>query len=141
MDPADFLQIADHFHASNSEAERRTSISRSYYALYVLIFDTLSSVGVRFEGQNADNHRILVDYLARCLLPRFPTIGEDLKTLRNARTNADYKMAMVIDSRQSEFAFRKARTAVDNFNQLTPRELEAVARCIQYLVPTPRRGR
>jgi len=133
MNPVDFLKIAEQFHVSKVEAERRTSIGRSYYALYNQLLAALSSQGVSFERE--DSHGRLVYYLINCPPLKARTIGEDLKTLRNHRNDADYDMAKSVNARESEFVYKKACNAVQQFGALDASDVDKIARCIQHLSP------
>jgi uncharacterized protein (UPF0332 family) len=139
VDPVGFLEVAEKLHNSTAEAERRTSIGRSYYALYNQIVAGLGSAGVHFEKDDA--HGRLVYYLSRCSPKQAPTLGEDLKTLRNYRNDADYDMKKQITAPQSEFAYKKARLAVQKFAGLNQSEINAIAQCIGYLPPYKSPGR
>src|SRR5574341_332593 len=59
MDPADFLAVADRLRSSPSEAERRTSVGRAYYALYNLLVMRLSSQGFSFQKDGGDHGRLV----------------------------------------------------------------------------------
>jgi uncharacterized protein (UPF0332 family) len=144
MDPAAFLDIAQQFQASNSEAERRTSIGRSYYTLFNILRQSLFSRGVRFSSSGAD-HRQLVDYLTQCRNQEAARIGGILKDLRVQRNQADYDMNITIDTNQSQLAYRRAQDAVDRFNALSQTDLQTIITHIQALPPLrqqrPRRQR
>lgn len=113
----EFLDIANQFQASASEAERRTSIGRSYYALYNVLFGFLSSQGVDFENGGGD-HRRLVNYLTRCNDRQAYRIGGALRDLRTYRTDADYDLNVAIDASTSQLAYRQARKAINRFDAL-----------------------
>lgn len=135
MDPTDFLVVAQNLHPSASEAERRTSISRLYYALYNLIHEALSSVGVSLS-RNAEDHRLLVYYLTHCRPPAPAAgVGLALNSLRTARNIADYDMRVTVDPKQSEFAYKRALDDFGKFKALDQRALDNLARCIQHLPP------
>lgn len=136
MNPVEFLDIADRFQASTSEAERRTSIGRSYYALYNILLGSLSSQRVAFENGGRDHGR-LVYYLTKCGHRQADKIGGALKLLRNLRTDADYHMNVAIDARQSQLAYQRARTAVDRFNALPQADLHTIVQRIKALSPPP----
>jgi hypothetical protein len=139
MDPATFLTVADRFQASPSEAERRTAIGRSYYALYNVVLRTLSSQGIPFSNTGND-HRQLVDYLFRCGHRQAARIGGALRDLRVARNESDYNMDHVIAVAQSQLAYRNAKNAVDRFNSLTPAELQSIIQSMKRVGPRPHRG-
>jgi hypothetical protein len=134
VNPVAFLDIAEHFQASSSEAERRTSIGRSYYALYNIIFVSLSSQGVNFN-RSGDDHARLVYYLIRCGHPRAADIGATLRDLRGYRNNADYQMNAIIDGSQSQLVYGKARGAVVIFREIQQTDLPSVVQRIKALPP------
>jgi len=136
MNPVEFLDVADRFQASTSEAERRTSIGRSYYALYNILLGFLSSQGVSFENGVRD-HRRLVYYLTKCGYRQGARIGETLRDLRIIRNDADYHMNVTIDARQSQLAYQRARTMIDRFNALPPTDLHTIVQRIKALPPPP----
>jgi hypothetical protein len=137
VDPAAFLNIAEQFQASDSEAERRTSIGRSYYALYNILCGSLASQGVYFTHRGGD-HGLLVYYLTQCGHPQAADIGATLRDLRNYRNNADYYMNAMIDIHQSRLVYEKVRGAVDTLRELQQTDMATVVQRIKAL---PRRDR
>lgn len=137
MDPAAFLNIAEQFQGSDSEAERRTSIGRSYYALYNILFGSLVSQGVHFTHRGGD-HGLLVYYLTQCGHPQAADIGATLRDLRNYRNNADYSMNVMIDTRQSRLVYGKVRSAVNTFRELQQSDMVMVVQRIKALPPRNR---
>lgn len=119
MDPADFLAVADRLRGSPSEAERRTSVGRAYYALYNLLVMRLSSQGFSFQKDGGDHGR-LVRYLIQSENLEASKLGERLKKLRTLRNVADYEMEAAIDANRAELAYRWARTATDLINKISP---------------------
>ena len=85
--------------------------------------------------EKEDSHGRLLYYLSNCPPTKARTIGEDLKTLRSYRNDANYDMQKSIDSRQSEFAYKRARLAVERFGALDSKDIEKTVQCIQYLAP------
>jgi hypothetical protein len=140
MDPAAFLDIAQQWQVSDSEAERRTSIGRSYYTLFNILRQSLSSRGVTFSFRATD-HGVLVDYLTRCSNQEAARIGGILNNLRVQRNDADYDMNLTIDTSQSQLAYRRAQDAVDRFNALSQTDLETIITRIQVLPPSRRQRR
>jgi hypothetical protein len=134
MDPADFLDVADRLQASPSEAERRSSIGRSYYALYNVLLGTLSSQGVIF-GRVGTDHGDLVHYLIKCGNREAARIGGALRDLRTSRNESDYNMNAVIDMAQSQLANGKAKRAIDRFNKLPLMDLQTVTRSMKHVGP------
>jgi hypothetical protein len=144
VDPADFLIVARNFYNSGSEAERRTAISRSYYALFNMLREKLLSVGVKLD-RTADDHQLIAYYLTNCR-PASPAtgVGVALNSLRTDRNIADYDMSVSIDAKKAEyakkaeFAYRKAADNFQKFDSLDMKALNNLAQCITALVP-PRR--
>lgn len=110
MDPADFLSVAERLRASPSEAERRTSVGRSYYGLYNVLWARFRTVA-NLQGTSRDHHR-LIAYLTENDDARLQQVGEKLKNLRDLRNDADYEMSFTIDAAQSELAYQWSREAV-----------------------------
>lgn len=110
MDPADFLSVAARLRASPSEAERRTSVGRSYYGLYNALRARFGTVA-NLKGNSGD-HRELIKYLKKNNDARLQQVGEKLGNLRDMRNDADYGMNFTIDANQSELAYQWAREAV-----------------------------
>lgn len=138
MDPSDFLVVAQNLYSSASEADQRTSVSRSYYALYNLLHVALSNVGVSLS-RNAEDHALVVYYLTNCRPPA-PAAGVALalNSLRTERNSADYDMRAMVDNRKSEFAYKKALDSCEKFKSLDQRALNNLAQCITFLGPPPR---
>jgi hypothetical protein len=134
VDPVAFLDIAEQFQTSGSEAERRTSIGRSYYALYNILFRSLSLRGVAFN-QSGEDHGRLVYYLTRCGHRMAANIGATLRDLRGYRNNADYDMNVMIDERQTQLVYAKTRGAVVTFRQIEETDFLTVLQRIKALPP------
>ncbi|MFQ5853696.1 MAG: hypothetical protein ACE5JU_24320 [Candidatus Binatia bacterium] len=133
----EFLDIAHQFQASSSEAERRTSIGRSYYALYNVLIGLLSSQGVPFENGGGDHWR-LVNYLTKCNDRIAFRIGGALRDLRSVRTDADYHLNMPIEIAQSELAYKRARRAINRFDALQQSShIHVVVQLIKQVKPFP----
>ena len=123
MDCADFLTVALNLYPSTSEAERRTAVGRSYYALYNLLHEELLKLGVPLQRKPED-HGDLVYYLTRCPpLGPAATIGQALNDLRRDRNTADYEMNAQISKSKSEFVYKKALECFQGFKSLNDKEL------------------
>ncbi len=110
MDPAEFLSVAARLRASPSEAERRTSVGRSYYGLYNVLRARFRTVA-NLQGNSRD-HRRLIAHLIQSDDAGLQQVGEKLKNLRDLRNDADYEISFMIDAAQSELAYQWAREAV-----------------------------
>ena len=103
MDARDFFAIASEFRNSEKEAERRTSIGRSYYGLFNSVIATARSVGAI------------------------------LKDLRQHRNDADYNMVVVIDLKTTDFVYQKAAKALKEFDSITLVDLQDIAEAIRSM--------
>ena len=130
MNGADFLDVAKRLEDSPSEAERRTSIGRSYYALYNVLVALLSSQGVFFHRQGRD-HQLLLSYLVKAHHSEATMVAQTLRDLRTARNDADYRMDAFVGAETSLLTSRLARTEMDRLNALSPSDREAMARGIK----------
>ena len=117
----------------NVEADRRTSVGRSYYAVYNLVHDGLAIEGVRFSNKGEDHGR-LVYYMNGCQDRTAVKIAAILRDLRAHRTVADYEMAAVVGPKTSELAYRWAASGIQHFSGLN---IQRLARLIQALPPYP----
>lgn len=139
MDSADFLTVASKLCPSTSEAERRTAVGRSYYALYILLHDELRKLGVPLRN-GPEDHGEVVYYLTRCPpLGVAATVGQALNDLRRDRNTADYEMSAVISKSKSEFVYKKALECFRNFKSLDGKELARLRSCFQFLPARPRK--
>lgn len=136
MDPRDFLHIANQFHASNNEAERRVSIGRAYYTLYNVLIVELGNQGITFRG-NAGDHGRLCDYLIQCGHKPAARIGQALRDLRVDRNIADYDMKMTIDILKSRLVYQQAQRALNAFDALKRNDLAQIVLAIQSLPKYP----
>jgi hypothetical protein len=132
MDARDFFVIAERFKASESEAERRTSIGRSYYALFNVLLGKLSDKGVMF-AEGPDDHYKLISYLVKAGNKTAGLVGAALKDLRLDRNQADYEMKIVIDARKSDLLYQKATKAMAQFDSIPALELQKIVEQIQAL--------
>ncbi len=134
MNPRDFLEVANRLQGSPDEADRRTSISRSYYAAYHVVVQTLAAKQVQFE-KNADDHGRLAHYLAHSGDHRMQTIGGFLKTLRTSRVDADYKLRTLIKEWDSQLSYLAASRAITQFHTISGPDLDHIASVIKVAPP------
>jgi hypothetical protein len=132
MDPLDFLVIADRYKRSDKEAERRTSIGRSYYGLYNFLVGVLSSKGVIFR-ETPEDHQMLISYLIKAGHARAAQAGQAVKDMRKYRNDADYRMSPAINASMSEFVYKKAVAAIDGFKVISGTELDVIIERIQAM--------
>jgi hypothetical protein len=132
MDPRDFFPIADSMRCSTNEAERRTSIGRSYYGLFHVVLAALSDRGVIFK-ETPQDHQMLINYLQRGGNRKAASVGAALKDLRLERNQADYHLKGICSTKSSQFVYQKATNALDQFEGLSESEFDALVETIQRL--------
>lgn len=117
MDPSAFLTVADSLRGSQAEAERRTSVSRSYYALLNVIKSRIGGFGVPIDA-TAQPHAQVVYYLVKSNHRALSSIGQTLKSLRLKRNEADYDMSSDLSQKDTENVYLRADRAVAEFSSL-----------------------
>ncbi len=113
MNPLDFLIVARRLSSSAKESDARTSIGRTYYALFnhlKIKIEPIKEVPVSSEA-----HQALVRYLLKSNNKTLSSVGQCLNDLRKNRNDADYKMALVLDKTKSELAVERADRALAQF--------------------------
>ena len=97
MNGIDLLNFAKPLYASTDEVARRTSVSRSYYAIYHQMKEVLTSIGIHVSREPSEHQR-----LVRYLKEGGKTVGIQgdggwlgtlLDQLREARNDADYDLS------------------------------------------------
>lgn len=136
MDPADFLNVSSRLYNSKFEEDRRASISRSYYALYLVLHLDLRNRGVQFNDTGKD-HSWMIHYLTTCRNANASRIGHALRNLQTNRIIADYRMNATVDVRRSEFAYKSAGAMVQHYRRLNPVDLNAMLQAIISGPPPP----
>lgn len=97
MDPQDFLDTASSLVNSPREADLRTSVSRSYYAV-ILFFRNYFAKEVGFSPENPDFaiHKVIPEFFNISNSEEATKIGEKIKRLKAGRRDADYILSKVI---------------------------------------------
>lgn len=132
MKPDDFLVVAEQLSKGAMEAHWRSSISRSYYALFNLILHELSST-VKWRN-DASDHEIAIQVLNNT---KAHDIAKVLDNLRETRNMDDYDMQATFSHRKTaEWHYRKSKSSIDIFRQLHRSELDVEIRT--YLIKTGR---
>lgn len=132
MNARDFLAVAAQLKNSENGAERRTSIGRSYYALFNVVIRLLTARGVIFRQTPDDRHK-LVSYLTKSKHRAAGSVGLALLSLRTDRNRADYEMAATISVRTAEFVFQRATGALAQFDSICAAEMSEIMRRIQAI--------
>ncbi len=116
MNPLDFLTVADKLRCSSDEAERRTSVSRSYYSVFNYLKTCLAKHGIPVSS-SASGHEQIIQYLNNAGIAEAKTLGRIVGDLRSERNKADYSMELKrFNEEVCSLLFDKARRAIGNFD-------------------------
>lgn len=95
MDPLDFISLGIRLANSNSEADRRTAMSRAYYGAFHVARRFLINCGICFshkETYAAEIHRKVQYCLSECGNIEALRASGHLRSLRDRRNEADYDL-------------------------------------------------
>jgi len=132
MNAREFFPIAERMSTSANEAERRTSIGRSYYGLFHVLLGALSDRGIIFR-ETPDDHQNLIVYLTKGRNKVAASVWAVLKDLRQERNRADYRLREICTARSSEFVYLKTMKALGQFESISELELVSLVKTIQDL--------
>jgi uncharacterized protein (UPF0332 family) len=123
MEGKDFLTIALQYCGSSSEAERRTAVSRAYYALFNTIKYLLRAKGFPIR-KSANGHDQLYRYLNNSGLTDAQAIASKLNSLRTVRNDADYELHKSgFDVNNCTLYCRQAEKSFERFDSLNIEQL------------------
>ncbi len=91
MNPFDFLTLAKSLRQGKDEASWRTSISRSYYAVFHFVRSELSNKGVPMSS-GPQAHGEIRTFLANCGVADAESLSSKIGDLHEQRLTADYKL-------------------------------------------------
>jgi hypothetical protein len=120
VDPIDFLMVtAQNLKDAEDEADTRTSISRSYYALYNEIRNKLEIKGsIHF----IENHGVYNIFFGSGFPDEVKDIGTNLSSLYAFRRKADYDMNGFLGYNQANTVFYLARETLKLFQLFIKKE-------------------
>ena len=133
IDPADFHKTAALLKEHPEEWHVRTSIGRSYYGLFLHLRDFLSGHEIKVPTESTHKFVFACFHESRFFGgikgkdgagkkkdkdKLIYSITQRLKTLLQARVDADYKLHLKFTANDSEHNLRLATSAVDDFEKL-----------------------
>ena len=132
FNPIDLLDVVRFLQPQQGEAFVRTSMNRSYYALFLYLREFLSTRGVPIpRHEEKSSHQYVKDCLKLCLQslqakgPRWApqtklvnAVSMGLNTLHQHRTHADYRLDLRIPESDRDDCLRHVETAIQRFQQL-----------------------
>ena len=103
FDPVDFLHLAEKLMKERNEASIRTSISRAYYASFLIAKDKLSIM-----LKPPDVHKEVIKQLYKLS----PIAGNSLHNLRRLRNTADYDIKTKVTANEGDTALKLAKLVI-----------------------------
>ena len=128
MDPLDFLAVANSLRDSDQESERRTSVGRSYFALFNHLRAKLSDI--RSIPGHADAHRAVAHYLTSANHQNLRRVGQSLRNLRSSRNIADYDLENAVGINASRAAATQAQSAVNRIDGVNDQTLRNAVQAV-----------
>jgi len=110
-----FLDTADNLKNSSHEADFRTSISRSYYAIFNLVIEMLRKEKVGIGRRQTHN---LHNFFSNCKSVDVKAIGKNISTLQHERIIADYKLSEKIKKTHAGINYRLACKTKEDITSL-----------------------
>jgi uncharacterized protein (UPF0332 family) len=121
MNGRDFLDTARHLSGRNGEADRRSAVSRAYYAVFHASRDLLTAL--RFQTPRADKaHNYLYVRLNNCGERRVEDAAFRLDNLRGARNQADYDVHRPLPPNAPADAIADAEIILQTLDNLSSTE-------------------
>jgi len=120
MEGKDFLELAKKLQNSDDEASRRTSVSRSYYAIFNHVKDFLKNNGIKLPYA-AEAHEKAQQYLSNSGIDEAVDLADDLDNLRRNRNDADYELhspRFTYDKKNCGLVSAKAMLFIDSFGRI-----------------------
>ena len=124
MNPKDFFKTAKFLNSHNApEAHFRTSISRSYYGIYLYLRDYLNSHGIcKIKSPGQQVHLFVRDVLQNSNSTEGSKLGETLGDLSQLRKDADYDLKKSFTFEDSEMALCMAQDAISDYDKIDSAE-------------------
>ena len=114
MDAKDFLKIAKKLLRYNNEANWRTSIGRSYYAIFNYLKQECLSLSLSIPKGSA-GHGQLKNYFQGCGIDEGVDIGSKIGDLYSQRIISDYELNDKVEQKTAVLMFEKAQDIVRRF--------------------------
>lgn len=111
MNERDFLQVAALLAAEQTEADWRSSVSRTYYAVFHVARRLLIDLGFAVP-RDEKAHIFLYRRLNNSAHPQVAAAGRELGTLRDHRNRCDYDLYLSIPQRLAAGELQAARNTI-----------------------------
>ncbi len=122
MRPREFLETAADLSSGVREADWRTSIGRSYYALFLALREVLLAGDPRRLLSSGGGRRLGHEFLVRCLKncsdADVNEIGDILFDLKIKRHDADYDLSVRIDRQAATRSLADAKNLAEHVDRV-----------------------
>ncbi len=124
MNPEDFFKTAEFLNSDTSlEANLRSSISRSYYGIFLYFREYLESKGIRKIKEPKRQVHEFVRKTFRGSNSIFGSkLADKLKDLKQSREDADYDLKRSFTIDDSEIVLELAQKAISDYKKISPEE-------------------
>ncbi|MCK4795230.1 MAG: hypothetical protein KAV87_66485 [Desulfobacteraceae bacterium] len=122
MEPCDFHKTAELLKDCVEESHRRTSISRSYYGVFLYFREFFAKKGLtKQKKKKQDPHAFVCNCLQFCEVKEGAKAAMRLKDLYQWRSDADYDLDKTFSDADANDRLDDARQTINDFKStLTP---------------------
>jgi uncharacterized protein (UPF0332 family) len=117
----DFLPLAKQLASGTTEAEWRTSVSRSYYAAFHVTRELLAALGFVVPRDDKAHHHLYMR-LNNCGHISVKTAAGKLFALRRRRNQADYDLSLSVNAKFASNEVPIAEVIIQTLDNLSPAE-------------------
>jgi len=118
MEPRDFHTTAEFLKDFSEEPHIRTSISRSYYGVFLYFRDFLAKNGLtKKKNKKCDVHAFIKNCLQFCQVREGNIAAVHINNLAQWRTDADYDLDKTFLNTDSRAQFNDAKQVIENFER------------------------
>ncbi|MGB8226258.1 MAG: hypothetical protein WCE45_05260 [Sedimentisphaerales bacterium] len=117
MNPEEFFKTAEKLKDSDKEPDLRTSVGRSYYAIFLHFREYLKKLGLS-KTRNPKNsvHSFVKDCLGFSQVSEASRLAVALNDLYGKREKADYHLSITINPTEASDVLEDAKEAIQTFH-------------------------
>lgn len=134
FEPKLFLNLAENLKDSPNddlfESRIRTSVGRSYYAVFLATRNKVEKLVEKELEKRRDIHQVLINRLKGSVNSQMAAYGTNLDSLRQYRLQADYRIQTNISTSIAETAFMLANELFTNLKSLPSNDLKSLFQTI-----------
>jgi hypothetical protein len=132
MNPLDFLNTATKLLINPTEADIRSAISRSYYAVFLHVREWWNTLPKFPRYESSAAHTKILDGLSNSGIETAELQAQDIRVLLRERRRADYDLKLHFNLKAGQFALAEARRLINAFDALDKEALrEGITRYLE----------